>query len=38
MEHPNLENIIENSIIFVKDNFTYKKTVERYSEILSNIQ
>jgi len=38
MKHPDLENIIENSIIFVRDNFTYKKAVERYSEILSNIQ
>ena len=38
MKHPNLEKIIENSNIFVKENFTYKKAVERYSEILSNIQ
>ena len=36
MEHPGLENIVKNSIIFVKNNFTYKKAVERYSEILDN--
>lgn len=36
MEHPGLENIVKNSIILVKNNFTYKKAVERYSEILDN--
>jgi len=38
LEHPDLEMIVENARVLVEREFTYEAAVERYREVLKELQ